>query len=91
MEDENGKMVSLMAYDLSRPKAKSFVKISNWIWDCEREVSLSSSVSPTLPLLLARSLARALSLPLPLLLPPSLSLSLSCVWSPAVEEDAQLN
>jgi hypothetical protein len=73
-------MVSLMAYDLSRPKAKSFVKISNWIWDCEREVSLPLTLSPTLPLSLARLLALPLPLPLPLplFLPPSLFLSRVC-------------
>ena len=36
VEDAEGKMLSLLAYDFSQKNARSFVKISNWIWDCER-------------------------------------------------------
>ena len=37
VEDDQGNMISLMAYDFSKPNSKSFVKISNFIWDCERQ------------------------------------------------------
>jgi hypothetical protein len=36
VEDECGRLISLMSYDLSQKNAKSFVKISNWMWDGER-------------------------------------------------------
>ena len=78
-----------MAYDFSQKNARSFVKISNWIWDCEREVhALSLSLSPFLSLSLSFSFFLSLSLSFmkaPSLL-SSLSLSLSLKISNWIRE-----
>jgi hypothetical protein len=73
--------MALMAYDFSQKNARSFVKISNWIWDCEREVhALSRSLALALAFSLCLSLSLSLSLSLfheaPSLLSLFLSLSL---------------